>query len=410
MHVVVLGAGYAGVMCALRVARESRGRVQVTLVNAESKFVERIRLHEQLTTGVPPCRNLAELVTGTGVRLLVARAERIDIEAQTVWLEGHVPLAWDRLVLALGSRVERSGTEGVEQHAFTLDRNSTARLSGLLPQLAVRRGRVVVVGGGLTGLEAATELAERWPGLRVTLVARGRLAEGWSSEARAHVLGTLARLGVDLREEHSVDRIDAHSLSTDRGPLEHDACLWCVGFVASPLARAAGLAVNALGQVEVDACLRSTSHPDIYAVGDMAVAVESVGDPMPMGCKSALPAGAHAGVNLTRLALGEPERPLAFRSPFFCVSLGRRDGLIQGRARDQSLRGRVLKGRAGAWFKELICRGTVWVLRLEGARARLAHTLRAGIAPVQARFGRSSPGPRLLARPLDDTARPNTAP
>ncbi len=86
---------------------------------------------------------------------------------------------------------------------------------------------------------------------------------------------------------------------------------------------------------------------------------------MPMGCKSAMPAGAWAAENIARRLRGQPEQPLQYGVPFFCVSLGRRDGLIQMAARDGSMTGRVLTQRRGAWFKEFICRSTIWALKME---------------------------------------------
>jgi len=86
---------------------------------------------------------------------------------------------------------------------------------------------------------------------------------------------------------------------------------------------------------------------------------------MPMGCKSAMPAGAWAAENIARQLRGEPEQSLQYAVPFFCVSLGRRDGLIQMAARDGSMTGRVLTHRRGAWFKEFICRSTLWALKME---------------------------------------------
>ncbi|MFT3927812.1 MAG: FAD-dependent oxidoreductase [Myxococcales bacterium] len=374
MRIMVLGAGYAGVACALRLSRERR--TQVTLVTRDAHFCERIRLHEQVAHGLAPHQALAELLEGTEVSLTLGQIEHIDLAAQVVRVSGQ-SLPWDRLVLAMGSRSLLGNTPGVREHAFTLDGSDAARLAQRVPEIAARAGRLLVVGGGLTGVEAATELAERWPTLRVTLLTRGEVADGWSKRGREHVLRTLERLGVELIQHAKVASLSERGAHTDRGVVAYDACLWCVGFEASPIAREAGLQVNALGQVSVDARLRSLSHPHVYAVGDCALPVESVGDPMPMGCKSALPTGFHAANNIARSARGERERPLVFRSPFFCVSLGRNDGLIQGRARDTSLRGRALTGQAAAWFKELVCRSTTWVLRLE--RQRSAWSRRFGL-------------------------------
>jgi NADH dehydrogenase FAD-containing subunit len=163
--------------------------------------------------------------------------------------------------------------------------------------------------------------------------------------------------------------------------VEFDACIWSGGFVALDLAREAGLSVDVRGQVLTDAQLRSCSHPHVYAIGDAALPCEPVGDPLPMGCKSAIPMGLHAAENLVHELRGEQVAPLQFASPLFCVSLGRKEGLIQQRSADKHLRGRILRGVPAVLVKELICQGTLWFLRLEGARARFAQRLRWGVRP-----------------------------
>ena len=364
MRIVILGAGYAGVNCAVRLARKSRGRaVKITLVNATDRLVERIRLHEQAAGRRPPEHDLRGILRGTGVVLQVGYATAIDLEGQAL-VVGDQRLPWDRLVLALGSRTDVDGVPGVREHAFTLDAASTARLAAEVPAVAARRGRVVVVGGGLTGIEAATELAERHPSLRITLVTRGRIVEGWSEAARSHLLRTFDRLGIELREDAAVESITADHLQTPGGPVPFELCIWSVGFQAPSLLREAGLAVNERGQALLDPMLRSLSHPHVYAAGDAAFPVDAPGGPMPMGCKSAGPTGAHVADNLVRALVGEPEEPLHYIAPLYCVSLGRRDAILQTTVRGAPT-GRVHTGRLAAWVKELICRATVFMPYLE---------------------------------------------
>jgi NADH dehydrogenase FAD-containing subunit len=234
-----------------------------------------------------------------------------------------------------------------------------------LRKAATRNGRVTVVGGGLTGIELAAEIAESFANLQVTLVSRTRLAETWSGAARAHALGAMRRFGVRVEEGPHIRAVHAGRLETDRGDLPFDLCIWAGGFVGHPLAWNSGLEVNTQGQALVDAQLRSVSHPSVHVIGDLGTIAPELTPQMPMGCKSAMPAGAWAAENIARRLRGLPEQPLLYGVPFFCVSLGRRDGMIQMAARDGTMTGRVLTDRRGAWFKELICRSTMWALRLE---------------------------------------------
>ncbi|MFB9527579.1 FAD-dependent oxidoreductase [Nonomuraea roseola] len=121
-RIVVLGAGYAGLGAAKRVARRLQGAdAQVTLVNASDRFVERVRLH-QLAAGQPlPDLPLSGLLDGTGVELVVARVTGLDLDARAVRLDAApYSLSYDVLIYALGSDADTDGVPGIGEHAFTL--------------------------------------------------------------------------------------------------------------------------------------------------------------------------------------------------------------------------------------------------------------------------------------------------
>ncbi|HEX5658553.1 MAG TPA: FAD-dependent oxidoreductase [Polyangiales bacterium] len=358
MRVVVVGAGYAGLSCALRIARKARGRAQVTLINGSAHFVERIRLHEQAAGIAQPVLALDELVRGTGVQLQLGWVHDVDLEQRTLRVDDQA-VSWDQLVLATGSEFSKGQVEGAREHAFTLEARSLPWLEGALPAIAQRKGQLAVVGGGLTGIEAAAELAETYPSLRVVLVTRGEVAPECSPAAREHVRNTLHKLGVELRERNQVIAVHADRLHTSQGDLAFAACLWTVGFRASPLAREAGLPVNASGQVMVDAELRARA--DVHVAGDLAFVPG-----MPMGCKSAFPTGMLVADNIARLAHGAATRPFRYRHLGYCISLGRRDAVIQ-------LRGSYLRGRLAVRAKELVCKSTVWVMLAESKLARFTN-------------------------------------
>ena len=352
MNVLILGGGYAGVTAALRLARRAPRHVHVTLINDGPDLVERIRLH-QLAAGQPLRRHpLAGFLAGTRVRLLDGRVTDVDLTAHTARTATDT-LPWDVLVLALGSRTDTS-FPGVEEHAFTLDAGSTEALAARLPSAH----QLSVVGGGLTAIEAVTEIAEHAPSLQVRLVTRGVLLPGFSDEARAHTRRVLARLHVTVLEHTGVQRVTATHLETSAGPLAHDVCVWSAGFRATPLPRGLDLDTNGSGQVRVDESLRAWGRDDVWVAGDLAWCPTL---PFTQGCKSAGPSAAWAVDNL----LGPRARPFRYSSPYFCVSLGRRDGLVQKALPDGRLLGSVTTGRTAALIKELICRFTLWQLGFE---------------------------------------------
>jgi NADH:ubiquinone reductase (H+-translocating) len=361
MRVVILGGGYAGLMCALRLARRTRGQVAVTLVSASPWFVDRIRLHERAAGPEPVKRELAEMVAGTGITLKIGRVTRIEPRGEV--LLGDERLPFDQLVVALGSHVDLDGVPGVREHAFTLDAASAGTLAERLPAIAARKGRLVVVGGGLTGIEGASELAEAHPGLQVTLIYAGDLGGNLSEAGREHLRRGLSRLGVTL-EQGRVRRLQAGSVELEDRGVPFDACLWAGGFVAPELVRQSGLAVNARGQALVDPYLRALGHENIHVIGDAAAPVDPPSS-MLMGCKTAMPMGTYVAERLARLSRGQDSEPFDYVDTAFCISVGRRDGLVQPYRQDGSPTDWVFRGRLGAWIKEAICRSVIGTLAAE---------------------------------------------
>ena len=124
-RIVIVGAGYAGLSCALRLARHSGARARITLINGSASFVERIRLHERASGASAPELPLAEMLRGSSVLLRVGWVENVDLQQRTVAVGGD-PVAWDRLVLALGSRVDVDRVPGVRELAYTLEEPSAS--------------------------------------------------------------------------------------------------------------------------------------------------------------------------------------------------------------------------------------------------------------------------------------------
>lgn len=371
-RIVVLGAGYAGLGAAKRIAARLRpDEVQVSLVNAADRFVERVRLHQlaagQRLTDLP----LADLLAGTGVELVVARVTGIDPESRRVRLDAAPhELRYDTLVYALGSRADVDGVPGLAEHAFTVaDADSSRRLHARLRDLAVGDA-VAVVGGGLTGIETAAEFATAYPGLRVALVARGQVGGWLSARARRYLAAALARLGIEVHENAGVAEVTGAGLRLDGAPgagdLGADAVVWAGGFRVPDLARQAGFAVDHEGRMVVDRLLRSVSHPGVYVAGDVAAA-RTAGGKSRMSCQTGLPMGLNAADAVAAHLTGREARLPRIRYFFQNISLGRHDGVIQfTRADDSVIEGAVLTGRAAAWWKEMVVRGTVFQMRHPG--------------------------------------------
>ncbi|MFE6841904.1 NAD(P)/FAD-dependent oxidoreductase [Streptomyces sp. NPDC057686] len=366
-RIVVLGAGYTGAVAAGRLAKRlHREDVTITLVNPEPDFVERVRLH-QLAAGqdLRP-RPFGEMFAGTGVELKLAKVGAVDVDRKTVTVTAangleREELEYDTLVYALGSSWNDGGVPGTAEHAHEISsRPGALRLRDRLAALDAGRP-VIVVGDGLTGLEAATEIAEARPDLDVALAAHGALGDRLSQKGRTHLWKVVDELGITVHQHTAVTAVEADGVTTADGrTIPAEATVWTTGFAVHPIARATALELTDAGQIAVDGTMRSLSHPDVYAVGDAAMALGPGGKPLRMSCASGVPMAWQAADAIAARLTGTKVPQVSIRYFQQCISLGRREGLIQFVTADDRALERALTGRLAARYKELICKGAAW--------------------------------------------------
>ncbi|MFB7108561.1 NAD(P)/FAD-dependent oxidoreductase [Streptomyces sp. NPDC056291] len=354
-RVVILGAGYAGMAAAVQLAArvKRRGGVVVTVVNAQERFTERMRLHMTATGQRVAELSIPQLLDGTGARFVRGWVTAVDADAKTVRIDDDRVLPYDTLVYGLGSVADTSAVPGVEDHTYTLSSAQDAELLGdRLERLG--SGTVVVVGSGLTGIESAAEIAERHPELNVVLLGRTEPGAAMNPKAKAYVHAALERLGVRVRTGVEVVKALPDALELAGGEsIAADAVLWTSGTRVSPLAAAGGLAVDERGRIITDAALRSVSHPEVYAVGDAAAIRQGYGV-MHGTCQGGMPTGVHAALSIDRALRGKQPTPFRFGYYHTPVSLGRGDAVVQFTRPDDSPRQICLTGRMAVRYKETV--------------------------------------------------------
>lgn len=384
-RILVLGGGYTGMLCAIRLARRTRRTgARITLVNPSARFTERLRMHQVFAGQELADHRIGDLLDGTGVVFVQGAATAIDTAGRSVAVEtpgGPVELAYDSMVYALGSATDTSMVPGAVEYAHTLNNPRDARhFTDRLTQLAATGGTVSVCGGGLTGVEAATEIAESHPGLRVTLISRSEPGPLMNAKARAHLHAAFARLGITLRTGSAISKVLPGGVELADGTnVQADACLWTTGVRVPALAADAGIAVDERGLILVDATLRSTSHPEIHAIGD-AAAVHQAWGQIHGTCQSGLPTAAYTADALAGRLRGKSVKPFRFGYFHQPVSLGRRDAVIQFTHADDTPRRWFLSGRAAVAYKELISGSPVKMYRLTKRVYVSAHLSHGGRA------------------------------
>jgi NADH:ubiquinone reductase (H+-translocating) len=337
--VLVIGSGFAGLWTALGAARRldelavPAGAVDITVLSANPFHDIRVRNYED---DLSACRiSLADVLAPASVAHVVAEVTAIDTCARTVSASGGVTYGYDRMVLASGSQVVKPAIPGLREFGFDVDtyddaiglRNHLRGLAG--GPLSTAAATVVVVGAGLTGIEAACELPSRLRALfagtgadpRVVLVDRNPfVGSDMGPSARPVIEQALADNGVETRTGVGVTAVSEDVVSLSSGErLASATVVWCAGMRASPLTEQLPATRDRLGRVEVDDQLRVVGVPAVFAAGDVAAAQVDDEHLSVMSCQHGRPMGRCAGYNVISDLFGEPL--LTLRIPWYVTVL-----------------------------------------------------------------------------------------
>ena len=373
-RVLVLGGGFAGIGA---VQKLQKSDVDVVLVDQHDYHTFQPLLY-QVATGL-----LEQPAVGHPIRDLVhkqpnARVHQdtvtaIDLDAREVRFGELEPLTYDYLVFGLGAEVNFFGCEGAPEHAFPmytlLDAvrlknhvlktwEAADRKPALIDDGALN---IVVVGGGPTGIETAGALAELYHGVfakdypdvspaqaRITLVEAGpELFPMFKPDLREYTEKALAKRSVEVMTGEIVASITPTRVTLKSGTvLEAHTLVWGAGLQGNKLVHSLGLELVKGNRIGVDEELRIPSHPEVYAVGDVAAITDPKTDQvLPQLGSVALQSGEHAGETIARKVAGKKTKPFEYKDKGTMATIGR------GAAVVQTLRGRTMKGKKAtlAW-------------------------------------------------------------
>jgi NADH dehydrogenase len=368
MRIVIIGSGFAGMYAALSAARlrdiqgVSPEQLEIALVAPEPTLVVRPRLYEpKPETLTAPLLDVLEAIDVTYVQ---GSAETIDTKARMVGIVAakgaKKSLAYDRLVVATGSRLFRPNIPGLAEHGFSVDQFGDAlaldrHLYGLKDRPASKtRDTVIVAGGGFAGIEAATEMPSRLRAIlgngttpRVIIVERNAaIAPDMGAEARPVIEEALRQLGVETRIGVGVASLDKSGVTLSDGEhIESATVIWAAGIRAAPLTAQIPAERDNFGRLLVDGCLRVPSVAGVFATGDAArAACDDAGNYALMSCQHATRMGAFAGNNAAAELLGVAAKPYHQKSYVTCLDLGEAGALFtRGWDRKVELVGDVAK-------------------------------------------------------------------
>ena len=324
-RVVIIGGNFAGLVAASRISCDH----DVTVVDPRADFEWTPNIHELLSgvkhrAGVVLPR--AECVNRYGHSFIQDLVTGIDPDRNEVTTESGHTLPYDACLVAAGSVRTTFGVEGADEHALGFRSVDDAeRIAARLDKLARRKRRasVVIVGGGVSGIEAVGEILRRRGqgdeyNVHIVEVESDILDQQIDGLAR-DAAERIAAYPVTVHTNAVVKEVTARSVLLESGEkLAADLCIWSAGMVLPEFLRDAGLK-NADDQwLPVDEKLRSSHADNVFVAGDCAALPE----PIRKQAYYAMDMGDVAGDNISRLLEGRRLKPFRAKSMPMLISFG----------------------------------------------------------------------------------------
>ncbi|MFD0049763.1 NAD(P)/FAD-dependent oxidoreductase [Actinomycetes bacterium NPDC127524] len=362
--IVILGAGYGGLLSALTLRKYmDKSQAQVTVVNQYPTHQIITELHRLAAGSISEqavAMPLEKLFKGKDIDLKIAKVDSFSVDQKEVKLSDGSVLSYDALVVGLGSITAYFGIPGLEENSMVLksaadavkiQRHVEERIREYAKTKNEADATILIGGGGLTGVELVGEIADKMPkiaksygvnpkDIKLLLVEAGpkilpvlpdHLIERATASLEARGVTFLTGLPVTNVEGNTVDLKDGQKIVTN-------TFVWTGGVQGNPLVGQSGLEVNR-GRATVNDFLQSTSHNDVFIAGDSAVYFAADGRPFPPTAQIAWQMGELIGYNLFAFLEGKEFEQFSPINSGTLASLGRKDAVATIGANSTALKG-----------------------------------------------------------------------
>lgn len=357
-NIVILGAGYGGIVTALRLQKELHyNEGKITLVNKNDYHYFTTELHQPAAGTMDPDQTrvaIKELIDTNKVNFIQDSVVEIKPEEKKVVLESG-ELSYDYLVIGIGAQPETFGIKGLLEFSFNRwNINAVRRLRQHIeyqfakykeeqrPELLT----FIVGGAGFTGIEFLGELTDRIPELAkkydvdphlvriVNVEAAPTALPGFDPKLVEYAVNVLTNKGVEFKIGIPIQECTPEGviLGTDE-EIKSETVVWTGGVRGNEVVENSGIETMR-GRVKVDEYLRAPGYEEVFVVGDNALIInEEINRPYPPTAQIAIQQGINLASNLAAIIRGDQLEKFSFSNKGTVASLGKGEamGLVFGR-------------------------------------------------------------------------------
>ncbi|MFC4556879.1 NAD(P)/FAD-dependent oxidoreductase [Virgibacillus kekensis] len=373
--IVVLGAGYAGMMTTKRLMQKLRPEeAELVLVNKHNYHYQTTWLHEVAAGAINQNQArimISDVINPNRVNLIYDEVVEVKKDENRVLLKNS-EITYDYLVISLGFETNTFGIKGMEKNAFSITDIDSSRMirEHIEYQFAKYSNSdkkkdedltILVGGGGFTGIEFVGELAEQVPKLCkkydidrskariVNVEAAPRVLGGFNDDLVEYAKKSLQERGVEFREGAKISECKKNSFVIDEEEeIKAGTIVWTGGVTGNSILGKSGFELTK-GKVTVNGDLRAPGEENIFIIGDCAWVMNEEEDrPYPPTAQAAIQQADTCSANLKALIYGDSLEKFVFDDKGTVASLGEKDAM--GTVFD----GRLLYGKSATAMKKVI--------------------------------------------------------
>lgn len=367
--IVVLGAGYGGLKATQKLSDYlgDSSEHSIILVNKHNFHMLMTLLHES-ATGTSDFDDVSipidKVLEGKHVQFIKGTVEQIDITNRTI-KTNQGELSYNYLLIALGSEPEYYDIPGLRENSLSLrSLYSSIEIRRRINDILAKHQQpltFVVGGGGLTGVEFAGELAHQLqrisgkyqiaPEECKIIVVEGakELLPGLSTEMGRYSRETLEQMGVEVITEDFISQVTPDTVYLASGQqIRYSLLIWAGGIKGNRILEQSGFKTANRGRVPVNQYLQYVDNPNVYLVGDNALAIDPRNNkPVAATAQSALQQAEIAAYNIYADIMGLEKKIYRPNNIGTVISIGRSKAFGE-------VKSFKFKGPAASWLKELI--------------------------------------------------------
>ncbi|MDQ0338161.1 NADH dehydrogenase [Caldalkalibacillus uzonensis] len=271
-HILILGGGYGGLRIIQRLLAANLPRyTQLTLIDRMPYHGLKTEYYALAAGTESEAKLRVAFPEDPRLKVQLGEVTSIDLEQNMVHLLDGDPIPYDYLIIALGCEDKYHGVPGADQYTHSIQtmpqtRETYQALNNIKPY-----GQVAIVGGGLSGVELASELRESRPDLNITIYDRGEsILNPFPEKLKRYVSQWFHENDVDLVHKANITKVEPQILFNHDQPIEVDEIVWTAGIQASRIVQALPVEKDSMGRVALSPHHYLEDYPHVFVVGDCA--------------------------------------------------------------------------------------------------------------------------------------------